>query len=131
VAIFCEYVFKSFHSRGSDDYINAWAADIDRMTDEGWKVLGSERSQTAFQWTVCLYREGAEEGIMTISARNQLRGTIADVVLGNVMAHITVQVGENVIESMISRKGAEELHLKKGDRVVVIIKSTDVMIQKD
>jgi molybdopterin-binding protein len=68
---------------------------------------------------------------MAISARNQLRGTITDVVLGNVMAHITVQVGENVVESMISRKSAEELHLKKGDKVVVIIKSTEVMIQKD
>ncbi len=68
---------------------------------------------------------------MAISARNQLRGTITDVVLGNVMAHITVQVGENVIESMISKKSAEELHLKKGDKVVVIIKSTEVMIQKD
>jgi hypothetical protein len=32
---------------------------------------------------------------------------------------------------MISRKSAEELHLKKGDAVVVIIKSTEVMIQKD
>jgi molybdopterin-binding protein len=52
-------------------------------------------------------------------------------VLGNVMAHITVQVGENVVESMISKKSAEELHLKKGDKVVVIIKSTEVMIQKD
>jgi len=47
------------------------------------------------------------------------------------MAHITVQVGEKVVESMISRKSAEELHLKKGDKVVVIIKSTEVMIQKD
>ena len=68
---------------------------------------------------------------MAISARNQLRGTISEVVLGNVMAHITVKVGENVIESMISKKSAEELKLKKGDKVVVIIKSTEVMIQKD
>jgi molybdopterin-binding protein len=72
-----------------------------------------------------------EEETMGISARNQLRGTISDVVLGSVMAHITVQVGENVIESMISRKSAEELRLKKGDQVVVVIKSTEVMIQKD
>jgi molybdopterin-binding protein len=32
---------------------------------------------------------------------------------------------------MISKKSAEELKLKKGDKVVVIIKSTEVMIQKD
>ena len=68
---------------------------------------------------------------MAISARNQLRGTITEVILGNVMSHITVQVGDNLIESMISRRSAEELGLKKGDKVVVVIKSTEVMIQKD
>lgn len=67
---------------------------------------------------------------MPISARNQLGGIIEEVVLGNVMAHIAVRVGENIIESMISRKSAEELNLKKGDKVVAIIKSTEVMIQK-
>ena len=38
---------------------------------------------------------------MPISARNQLRGTIQQLVLGNVMAHVVVRVGENVIESVI------------------------------
>lgn len=68
---------------------------------------------------------------MGISARNQLHGKIEEVLLGNVMAHITVRVGKNKIESVITKKSAEELHLKKGDNVVVIIKSTEVMIQKD
>jgi molybdopterin-binding protein len=67
---------------------------------------------------------------LPISARNQLRGIVEEVTLGNVMAHITVRVGENVIESVITKKSAEELHLK-GDNVVVIIKSTEVMIQKN
>ena len=68
---------------------------------------------------------------MGISARNQLRGTIEEVLFGNVMAHITVRVGENLIESVITKRSAEELRLKKGDSVVAIIKSTEVMIQKD
>ena len=68
---------------------------------------------------------------MGISARNQLRGTINDVVWDNLMAHVTVQVGDSVIESLISRRSAEELRLKKGDQVVAVIKSTEVMIQKD
>jgi len=67
---------------------------------------------------------------MAISARNQLRGTIEEVQLGTVMALVTVRVGENTIESAITRKSAEELALKKGDRVVAIIKSTEVLIQK-
>ena len=67
---------------------------------------------------------------MAISARNQLRGTIEEVQLGTVMARVTMRVGENTIESVITRKSAEELALKKGDSVVAIIKSTEVLIQK-
>jgi len=68
---------------------------------------------------------------MPISARNRLRGTIEEVVLGTVMAHVVVRVGENQIESAITRGSADELQLKKGDTVTAIIKSTEVMIQKD
>jgi molybdopterin-binding protein len=68
---------------------------------------------------------------MPISARNQLRGTIQQLVLGNVMAHVVIRVGENVIESVITRRSAEELKLKQGDSVTAIIKATEVMIQTD
>ena len=47
------------------------------------------------------------------------------------MAHIVVRVGKNTIESVITRRSAEELKLKKGDTVTVVIKSTEVMLQKD
>ena len=54
---------------------------------------------------------------MAVSARNQLKGEIADIVLGTVMAHVTIKVGENVIESVITRRSADEMKLKKGDKV--------------
>ena len=53
-----------------------------------------------------------------------------EVRLGEVMAHVVVKVGQNLIESVITRTSAEELELKKGDPVTVVIKSTEVMIQK-
>ena len=68
---------------------------------------------------------------MALSARNQLRGLIKDVKLGNVMAHVVVQVGENEIESVITRRSADEMHLKVGDTVAVVIKSTEVMLSKE
>lgn len=68
---------------------------------------------------------------MTLSARNKLKGKVEEVVLGTVMAHVTVRVGDNVIESAITRRSADEMKLKKGDTVYAIIKSTEVMIQKD
>jgi molybdopterin-binding protein len=68
---------------------------------------------------------------VTLSARNQLVGKVEEVKLGNVMAHVVVRVGENVIDSVITRRSAEELNLKVGDTVTVVIKSTEVMLQKD
>jgi molybdopterin-binding protein len=44
---------------------------------------------------------------------------------------IVLGVGDNIIESAITRRSAEELKLKKGDVVTAIVKSTEVMIQKD
>jgi molybdopterin-binding protein len=68
---------------------------------------------------------------MALSARNQLPGIIQDIQIGDIMAHVVVKVGDNVIESVITRNSAEELGLKKGDSVRVVVKSTEVMIQKD
>lgn len=68
---------------------------------------------------------------MPLSARNHLKGEVQDVLLGTVTALVTVKVGGDVIESVITRRSAEELGLKKGDRVIAVIKATEVMIQKD
>ena len=68
---------------------------------------------------------------MTLSARNQLAGTVEELQLGGVMAHVVVRVGDNLIESVITRRSAEAMGLKKGDAVKVVIKSTEVMLQKD
>ena len=67
---------------------------------------------------------------MALSARNQLPGTVEEVRLGDVMAHVVVRVGDHTLESLISRASAEELNLRKGDAVDVVIKSTEVMIRK-
>jgi len=68
---------------------------------------------------------------MALSARNQQPGVVQEVRLGEIMAHVVVKVGESVVESVITRTSAEELKLKKGDSVRVVVKSTEVMIQKD
>ena len=67
---------------------------------------------------------------MALSARNQLPGVVEEVRIGDVMAHVVVKVGNHTVESLISRASAEDLNLKKGDAVDVIIKSTEVMIRK-
>jgi molybdopterin-binding protein len=60
-----------------------------------------------------------------------LKGEITEVLLGTVTALITVKVGDNLIESVITKRSAEEMSLKTGDKVIAVIKATEVMIQKD
>jgi molybdopterin-binding protein len=67
---------------------------------------------------------------MTLSARNRLDGKIEEIQLGGVMAHVVIRVGENLIESVITRRSAEEMKLKIGDTVSAVIKSTEVMLEK-
>jgi molybdopterin-binding protein len=68
--------------------------------------------------------------LMKLSARNQLPGTVAEIKLGNVMAHVVVRVRDNEVDSVITRRSAEELKLRVGNTVTVIIKSTEAMLQK-
>jgi molybdopterin-binding protein len=65
---------------------------------------------------------------MKLSARNQLKGTVTSVKLGNVMAEVVIKVGENEITSAITRASAEALSLKPRTAVTAIIKSTEVML---
>jgi molybdopterin-binding protein len=65
-----------------------------------------------------------------LSARNQFKGTVKSVKLGNVMAEVIITVGNIEMVSAITRTSAEALTLKPGDSVKAIIKSTEVMIDK-
>lgn len=67
---------------------------------------------------------------MRLSARNRLVGTVIEVKLGDIMAHLTVKVGDHLIEAVITRRSVEEMNLAVGDTVAAVIKSTEVMVEK-
>jgi molybdate transport system regulatory protein len=69
---------------------------------------------------------------MKLSARNQIKGTITNIVIGSVMAKVQVDIGNgNILNSMITIDSVKELELKAGDTVFAVIKSTEVMIGKE
>jgi len=35
----CEMFLKEFYTRGSDEYLNHWAKEVDWMAAEGWTVV--------------------------------------------------------------------------------------------
>ena len=67
---------------------------------------------------------------MDISARNQLKGTITNIKLDQVMAEVTIKVGDNEIVAAITRSSVERLGLKVGDTATAVIKATEVMVAK-
>ena len=67
---------------------------------------------------------------MDISARNQLKGTITNIKLDQVMAEVSIKVGDNEIIAAITRSSVERLGLKVGDAATAVIKATEVMVAK-
>lgn len=69
---------------------------------------------------------------MELSARNQLKGTIVSIKLGEVMAEVVMDIGGgNEIVSAVTRGSVEGLKLREGQTVYAIIKSTEVIIGKE
>ena len=69
---------------------------------------------------------------LRLSARNQLPGTVTDVHHGEVMSTVkAVLGGGQPLTAAITKDAAADLDLAPGDAVVVIIKSTEVIVAKD
>jgi molybdopterin-binding protein len=68
---------------------------------------------------------------MAISARNNLKGKIVDIKLGDVVAQVTISVEAGTVESIITRQSVEEMNLQNGDSVSAVVKATEVMISKE
>ena len=69
---------------------------------------------------------------MKLSARNQIKGTVADVKKGATTAHVRVDIGNGVVmTSSITNEAIDELGIKAGGKVTVVVKASDVMIAVD
>jgi molybdopterin-binding protein len=66
---------------------------------------------------------------MRISARNQIKGTVAEVKKGATTSHVRVDIGSRqIVTSSITNEAVDELGIKVKDHVTVVIKASDVMI---
>jgi molybdopterin-binding protein len=102
-------------------------------TQSGRPVIGVETrllaGRTTPRWTTLDH--GGILPAMMLSARNKLVGRIEEIQFGGVMAHVVIRVGNDLIESVITKRSADEMELKVGDTVKAVIKSTEVMLEKD
>ena len=68
---------------------------------------------------------------MELSARNQFKGTVTNIVTGGVMAEVTLDIGNGQeIVSVITRASAERLGLERGVEAIALIKSSEVLLAR-
>ena len=66
-----------------------------------------------------------------LSTRNQIKGKVATIAPGSVMAEVTISAaGGHELVAAVTRNSVERLGLVEGDDVVVLIKATEVMLAK-
>ena len=68
---------------------------------------------------------------MKISARNQLKGKITGIEKEGLIAKVKIDVEPSTITAIITKEAAESLDLKKDDKVLAVVKATEVMIGKE
>ena len=69
---------------------------------------------------------------MKLSARNQLKGTVAGIQEGAVNGIVRIDIGGgNVISATISMNAIRELELAVGKTAYAVIKATSVMVGVD
>ena len=69
--------------------------------------------------------------MMKLSARNQIKGRITEVVKGQTTGHVHIDIGHGVtVHSSITNEAIDDLDLKVGDEAMAVIKASDVMVAK-
>src|SRR5262249_18761430 len=67
-------------------------------------------------------------GLDAISGRNKLFGVINDVRYDGLLAQVSIDVGGQIITSIITSDAARYLGLKKGVSVYALVKAAEVMV---
>ena len=65
---------------------------------------------------------------MRLSTRNQLSGTVTSINPGSVMTTVKVDVSGQEVTAAVTKEAVEDLGIAVGDAVVVLVRSTDVML---
>ena len=67
---------------------------------------------------------------MEQSIRNQLPGTIKSIVSDKVLSEVIVETRIGDVASVITTRSVQEMKLKAGDEVFVLVKATNVSLRR-
>ena len=112
----------------SDDTVRRWidAGRLSGPDGDGPRTVDSET-------VAALMAELAPDSTapMKQSARNRFPGIVTRVERDGVMALVEIQAGPHRVTSLLSRESADELGLVPGVRVAAVIKSTNVIVERE
>jgi molybdopterin-binding protein len=67
---------------------------------------------------------------MEESIRNQIPGTVKSIVSDKVISEIVVETNIGEIASIITTRSVQKMNLMPGDKVLAVIKSTNVSLRR-
>jgi len=69
---------------------------------------------------------------MKYGARNQLTGTVTEITKGTLMCRVKVDVAAGAtMSSVMTIESLDDLAIKKGDKVRIIVKAVNVLLVKE
>lgn len=102
-----------------------------RLTNLGKSLLNEYRRIEGYLGEILCDGEYWEAVGLKISARNRIKGKIKLVEKGVVTAKIRIEISTpTIVTALITREATEELNLKIGDKIEVVIKATEVIVAK-
>ena len=75
-------------------------------------------------------RADADESLAALSARNRLLGYVDEVRVDGLLAQVRMRVGDQMLTAIITADAVRALKLRRGDDILAIVKSTEVMIAR-
>jgi molybdopterin-binding protein len=68
---------------------------------------------------------------MKIGARNRIVGKVTEIKKGSIMCQIKLEIPASSMSSVMTIDSLEEMGLKKGDSVQVVVKGVNVLLIKE
>jgi molybdopterin-binding protein len=92
------------------------------------RIPGGEVERLVGQRHTGTLRPAPVSGLEAISGRNKLLGTVTEVRCEGLLAQVTLDIGGQLVTSIITCNAVRDLGLKKGVGAYALIKATEVMI---
>lgn len=67
---------------------------------------------------------------MKVGARNNIIGTVKSIKKGSLMTLVKVEIPKSQVSSVMTLESLDEMQLKEGDQVSIVIKGVNVLLLK-